>query len=139
MNAVDTNVLVYALDSDEPLKQARAHQLLDRLVQRPAETVLLWQVAGELLSCLRKWESAGRISAEHVESNFRDVLAMFALQLPSASCFGRSFDLRLRHSLSHWDSMLVAACKEAGIDVLFTEDLRAGADYDGVKIINPVA
>ena len=41
MNAVDTNVLVYALDSDEPLKQARAHQLLDRLVQRPAETVLL--------------------------------------------------------------------------------------------------
>ncbi len=54
MNAVDTNVLVYALDDNEPAKQAKARNLLDRLVQPPIETLLLWQVAGELLTCLRK-------------------------------------------------------------------------------------
>jgi predicted nucleic acid-binding protein len=139
MNAIDTNVFVYALDSDEPVKRARAHELLERLMQRPAETVLLWQVAGELLSCLRKWESAGRVTTERVESTFRDVFAMFSLRLPSASCFATSFDLRSRYSLSHWDSMVVAGCKEAGIDMLFTEDFSDGADYDGVKIVNPFA
>ena len=35
--------------------------------------------------------------------------------------------------------MLLAASKEAGVEVLFTEDLSAGTDYDGVKIINPLA
>jgi predicted nucleic acid-binding protein len=139
MNAIDTNVFVYAFDLDEPVKRAKAHELLDRLTLRPVETALLWQVAGELLNCLRKWESAGRMSAEDVEANFRDVVAMFAFRVPSAATFAISFDLRSRYSLSHWDSMLVAGCKEAGIDLLFTEDLAAGTDYDGVRIVNPFA
>ncbi|MBI3407929.1 MAG: hypothetical protein HY040_06180 [Planctomycetes bacterium] len=31
MNAVDTNVFVYALDMDEPVKQAKAQDLFQRL------------------------------------------------------------------------------------------------------------
>jgi predicted nucleic acid-binding protein len=31
MNAVDTNVFVYALDTDEPVKQAKALDLFQRL------------------------------------------------------------------------------------------------------------
>ena len=139
MNAVDTNVFVYALDDSEPAKQAKARELLDRLVQPPIDTVLPWQVAGELLNCLRKWESADRITAADVEANFRDVLSMFPLRLPDARTFEVSFDLRARFSLSHWDSMLLAACKEAGITTLFSEDLGAGTNYDGVTVVNPFA
>jgi predicted nucleic acid-binding protein len=47
MNAVDTNVFVYAADDDEPVKQAKAVNLLDQLVEEPSHTLLLWQVAGE--------------------------------------------------------------------------------------------
>ena len=139
MNAVDTNVFVYAFDADETVKRPKAEELLDGLAQQSGQTVLLWQVAGEFLNCLRKWESSGRMSAADVEAHFRDVIAMFSLRLPTAACFATSFDLRSRYSLFHWDSMLLAACKEAGVDVLFTEDLSAGTDYDGVKIINPFA
>ncbi len=139
MNAVDTNVFVYAFDADEAIKRPKAEELLDGLAQQSGETVLLWQVAGEFLNCLRKWESTGRMSVADVEAHFRDVIATFPLRLPTAACFAISFDLRSRYSLSHWDSMLLAACKEAGVDVLFTEDLSAGTDYDGVKIINPFA
>lgn len=139
MNAVDTNVFVYAFDADEAVKLPQAEELLEGLAHQSGETVLLWQVAGEFLNCLRKWESAGRMSAADVEANFRDVAALFPLRLPTAACFATSFDFRSRYSLSHWDSMLLAACKEAGVDVLFTEDLSAGADYDGVKVVNPFA
>jgi predicted nucleic acid-binding protein len=137
MNAVDTNVFIYSLDASESLKQGKAHLLLDRLSQSPAETILLWQVAGELLSCLRKWESAGRITPADVEAHFHDVLAMFPLQVPIAAVFKTSFELRTRFSLSHWDSMLLAACKEAGVDTLYSEDLSAGTNYDGVLVVNP--
>ena len=43
MNAVDTNVFVYALDVDEPTKQAKAQELFKRLSQPPIDTVLPWQ------------------------------------------------------------------------------------------------
>jgi predicted nucleic acid-binding protein len=39
MNAVDTNVFVYALDADEPVKQAQAQQLLSRLSQAAEPTI----------------------------------------------------------------------------------------------------
>jgi predicted nucleic acid-binding protein len=139
MNAIDTNVLVYAFDADEPIKRAKAEQLLDQLIPRRGETELLWQVACEFLGCLSKWQAAGRMSAEDMEADFRDILASFPLRLPVASMFAVAFDLRSRHSLSHWDSLLIAGCKEARIDLLYTEDLDPGADYDGVRIINPFA
>jgi predicted nucleic acid-binding protein len=139
MNAVDTNVLVYAFDADEPLKQAKAQHLMDALVPRRGETELLWQVACEFLSCLRRWQAAGRMSAEDVELNFRDVLASFPLQIPVASIFAVSFDMWSRYSLPHWDSLLLAACKQAGVNVLYSEDLDSGTSYDGIQIINPFA
>lgn len=139
MNAVDTNVFVYALDVDEPAKHAKAQELLDRLVQQQADTMLLWQVAAELLSCLRRWESAGQIAVADVEEDFGDVFGMFPLHIPSARVFQISFDLRSRYSLSHWDSMLLAACKEAGVTTLYSEDMDPGTDYDGLTIVNPFA
>ena len=118
MNAVDTNVLIYALDASEPVTQAKAQQLLSGLAQPPIDTVMPWQVAGELLSCLRRWESAGRIATADVEGHFRDMVALFALVIPAATLFDVAFDLHKRFSLSHWDSMLLAACKEAGVTML---------------------
>ncbi len=44
-----------------------------------------------------------------------------------------------RLSLSHWDSMLLAACIEAGVDTLYSEDLDAGTTYNTVTVINPFA
>ncbi|HEX7378498.1 MAG TPA: hypothetical protein VF278_15370 [Pirellulales bacterium] len=56
---------------------------------------------------------------------------------PTSKVFELSFRLRRRHSLSHWDSLLIAACQEAGASYLYTEDMQDGADYGGVKIVNP--
>jgi predicted nucleic acid-binding protein len=64
---------------------------------------------------------------------------MFPLAIPNAKVFSIYFDLRARFSLSHWDSMLLAACKEAGVTTLFSEDMDAGTDYDGLTIVNPFA
>lgn len=137
MNAVDTNVFVYSLDTDEPDKQAKAKALLASLLGAQQATIVPWQVAGEFLNWLRKWERAGRVSAVDVAAHFRDFLAMFPLAIPSIHVFQKYFDLSSRFSLSHWDAMLLAACKEAGVTTLYSEDMDAGTDYDGVGIVDP--
>ncbi|HEY3966181.1 MAG TPA: PIN domain-containing protein [Planctomycetaceae bacterium] len=140
MIAIDTNVYVYALDDDEPDKQAKAETLFQRLLAGTGgSAVLMWQVAGELWSNLRKRESAGRIDAGDVEAHFRNFLTMFPIVVPTKRAIEGYFDLRSRFSLSHWDTMLLAACKEAGITVLYSEDLDPGTDYDGLRVVNPFA
>ena len=58
---------------------------------------------------------------------------------PAQPVLRKSFDLVSRYSLSHWDAMLVAACIEAGVRTLYSEDLAAGAQYDFVTIVNSFA
>jgi len=137
MNAVDTNVLVYSFDQLEPGKRAKARALLSQLGQTGDLPRLLWQVAGELLSCLARWESSGRIQPAETIAILNHVLGLMPLAMPMTSVLTRAIEMRGRHSLSHWDSMLLAACVEAGIDTLYSEDLTSGMTYDTVKVINP--
>lgn len=137
MNAVDTNVLIYSLDTSEPVKQAKALALLTSLVTGATPTVLPWQCAGELLNWLRRLEAAGRASAANVESYFRNSIAQLPLAIPTMKVFPRYFDLFARFSLSHWDCMLLAACREAGVTTLYSEDMDPGTDFDGLRVVNP--
>lgn len=41
-----------------------------------------------------------------------------------------------RFSLSHWDSMIIAACLEANVQTLYTEDLGYSS-IDELGIVNP--
>lgn len=56
MYAIDTDVLIYYLNSDEVIKQGGAKELIDRLTTPSELTVMPWQVAGELLNWLAKWK-----------------------------------------------------------------------------------
>jgi predicted nucleic acid-binding protein len=138
MNAIDTNVLYYSLDADEVVKQPLAIALLGRLAVS-SDTVLPWQVVCEFLGLLRKRQHQGRMTSQQVEDNLMEVVGLFPPVLPTRSVLDRSLDLTRRFSLSHWDSLLVAACAEASVGRLYSEDMDDGAQYDGVTIVNPFA
>ena len=55
MNAVDTNVLIYAHDPRDPAKQDKAVEVIASLT----DGVLLWQVACEYVAASRKLEGFG--------------------------------------------------------------------------------
>jgi predicted nucleic acid-binding protein len=137
MNAVDTNVLVYAVDSAEPVKSKIALDLLTSLASQGPPLVVPWQVAAEFLTCLRRWESAGKIGRQETQA----YLSRFVLQLPivypTANSLAIALDLSDKHSLSHWDSMLIAACIEAGIETLYSEDFSHDALNGSVHVLNP--
>jgi predicted nucleic acid-binding protein len=138
MKAVDTNVLIYAVDAADPIKQERAGAILSQLSNDREDCRIVWQVAAEFLSFLRKWMAAGRLTLPELRDCHFHVLNLFPLAIPTVAVFDLSLDLSSRYSLSHWDSLLVAACIEAGIDTLYSEDMSDGAVYDSVTIVNPL-
>src|SRR5690242_19063078 len=93
MNAVDTNILVYAYDDQQPAKQTRAIALIDRLIADPQSSLLLWQVACEFISVLRRWQSQSRVTAAHVDAYCQEVLKYFPLICPTPGVISRSFQL----------------------------------------------
>ncbi|HUE71486.1 MAG TPA: PIN domain-containing protein [Pirellulaceae bacterium] len=137
MNAVDTNVLVYQMDQSEAVKSPKAVALLRMLAATPVETILLWQVAAEFLQQLRRWEATRGLSRTQWVKEFAAVRSSFRLVIPTSAVLDRSLDLADRYSLSHWDSMIVAACIEAGVTKLYTEDMGSPTKFDSLELENP--
>lgn len=138
MNAIDTNILVYRFDHDDPRKREIAKRLI-RELSTGGDTVLPWQVLGELIRQLRSWRHSKLLSDGDVVKLTAAVRSMFPLVMPVESIIERALSYAVAHSLSHWDSMLVAACAEAGVATLYTEDMGAPRTIDVVQLVNPFA
>jgi predicted nucleic acid-binding protein len=131
MNAVDTNILIYANDSRDPVKQRIAIDLVLSLVNG----VLLWQVVCEYLAASRKLERFGYTQAQAWEY-ICDLKQVWYIALPNWQVLERTQDLMRRFSLSYWDAMIISACLEAKVQTFYTEDLGY-SNIDGLIIVNP--
>jgi predicted nucleic acid-binding protein len=132
MNAVDTNVIIYAHDGREPRKQRIALELLRDL----EDGVLLWQVACEFLAAARKLAAHGfnLAAAEREVDGFR---RLWSTLLPTWSVFDRASALRRSRAISFWDSLIVAACLEGGVTKLYSEDLAGHGKIGSLEIVDP--
>ena len=132
---VDTNVLVYAFDDDEPEKQAVARGVLAR-EDGPA-LIVSAQVLSELFVAVtrvrdRRLDPA---AAEQVVGELAR-LPVVALDAPLVRA---AIATSQRHQISYWDALIVEAAATAGCDALLTEDLATGSTIRGVHIENPFA
>jgi len=134
MNAVDTNVLIYAHDPRDPRKQAAATSL----IESQSDGALLWQVACEYVAASRKLESQG-YSLEQAWQDIRELRSVWTTILPTWRVFEKAETLMSSFSLSFWDALILAACVEGEVEHLYTEDFDAYPSVDGVAIINPFA
>lgn len=136
MNAIDTNVLIYSIDASDARKRQSAVELLESLDE--SDTVIPWQVACETAAVIRTMAIAGKFRGDYQEA-VSALRSCFPVVLPQLSILDRSLQLQLRHQVSPWDALLIAACAEAGVTRLFTEDLQGQSIIDGVQLVNPFA
>lgn len=131
MNAVDTNVLIYACD----LAAGAKHNTAIALIEKLPNAVLVWQVVCEFLAASRKLESKG-FTSEAAWDRLAELSTLFPIVSPSPACLSIARELHLHKRVAHWDAMLYAACIEAGVTTLYSEDVPGGV-IDGLTIVNP--
>lgn len=139
MIAVDTNVAIYAFDDREPVKKKLARSLLRSLSTGNVQAVLMWQVIGEFVAQLRRWHAQKWIDEVRLRKNVAWLRRLFPIVVPKPAAVERALDLTTSHTLSHWDAMLVAACLEAGVTTLYTEDMGAPRKIETLELVNPFA
>ena len=130
----DTNILVYADDKDSPAKRRQALELVAQH-RREGTGVLSLQILQEYFVALtRKLRVEADIARRKVE-----LLAEFDVVTPDVADILAAIDLHRLHHFSFWDGLVLRSAAQAGCRVLFTEDLQAGRNFDGVLIVNPFA
>lgn len=133
---LDSNVLIYLFDRDDPRKRA----LAERLVEDAASTgsaVISHQVVQETLNVITS-KIHPALNADEAQRVLVNVLAPLWRVMPSTSLYERALHLRSRYRFAFYDSLIVAAAREAGCTRLLSEDLQHGQRIDdALSIENP--
>lgn len=129
---VDTNILIYSRDLNEPVKRTRAIEGIDQL-GAGGELVLSAQCLDEFSSAsLRRGTPITEVRvAVSVWHDLGDVLPL------TGSATTAALTAVERYRLSFWDALIWATARDAGVPVVLSEDFQDGQEIEGVRFVNP--
>ena len=131
---LDTNILVYAYDKNEPKKQIRAQDILKAAIEEESG-IISAQILGEFFVVVtrRIKEPLPIDDAEKII----DIISVLPVAEIDKNLVRDAINIQKGYGISYWDSLIVATAKREGCDRIITEDLNSGQNYDGVLIENP--
>jgi predicted nucleic acid-binding protein len=131
----DTNLLLYAHDSSNPVKQRTAIEVLAHLHasgsgRLSSQTLAEFFAAATrgarpLLSIARASQQVENFAASWIVFQLSPFIVIEAVRGVRA------------HQFSYWDSQIWATARLNQVPVVFTEDFNAGSTKAGVRFVNP--
>ncbi len=132
---IDTNVIVYAAEGMDPSRAAVAAHVLERL-RLSGRGVVSQQVLSEFSRVVT--ERIGvPLTADAAVQWMRGIAESFRVLEVTPAVIAETLHLRERNQISYWDAQVLAAARLNLVGVLLTEDLADGAEYEGVRVVNP--
>jgi predicted nucleic acid-binding protein len=129
---VDTDVLVYADDARDPVKQAAAQDVLRRLLSERNGRLSL-QVLQEYFAA-----ATGKLGLASVDARRRvEIFSHLDVVKLDVDDVLAAIDLHRLHELSIWDALVVRAAVMSGCRTLYTEDLQHGRRFEGLQVVDP--
>ncbi len=132
---LDTNILVYAHDSESPEKRAVCQALLFGCL-RDGTGVISAQVLSELFVTITQ-KVKRPMTAEDAKKELLLLSAMPTVDI-DATLAVEAVTLKQRWQLSYWDALILAAAGRAQCRVVYSEDLSEGQSYGSLTVRNPL-
>jgi len=130
---LDSNILVYAFDTREPVKRARTRALIESL---PAEGIVLSaQVINEFYFTMTR-KLRRPLPAAEAEEAVRGLFGFRILPLDHRLSMA-AMEMVRKHKLSIWDALIIQSALEGKCRTLFSEDFQNGRRFGGLTVINP--
>lgn len=134
---VDTNVLLYAYDRGDPVKQPQAVAVLDCLATLRMGVLTPQVLAEFFVNATRKLKPP--LSIEEAYDRIQNyLLAWEVLDVRGTIVLEAVRGVRT-HKMAYWDAQIWASARLHQIGVIFSEDFNVGAVVEGVRFVNPFA
>jgi len=132
---VDTNVLLYAYDHGEPVKQPRSLAVLDRLIMHGLGVLTSQVLAEFFVNATRKLRPPLTIE-EAYDCIQNYLLSWKILDITGAIVLEAVRGVRT-YQMAYWDAQIWASAKMNQVPVVFSEDFGEGVVTEGVRFVNP--
>jgi predicted nucleic acid-binding protein len=130
---LDTNILVYAIETGGPRPEKSAAALA---LARREDVCLSTQVLGEFYRAVTNRRRARPLAHDEAVA-WVQLWKRHDVRPITVPHVDLALELTERYRVSYYDALVVAAAHLAGCAVVFSEDLNAGQEYAGVRVLNP--
>ena len=134
MPFVDTNVLVYARDSSDPVKQKRAEEVIRHLWRKRSGRLSAQVLQEYYVTVTRKLKPG--LSVVEARHDIRDLHA-WGPKAVTMSILESAWEIEDGVGLSWWDSLIVASALDCEASSLLSEDMQDGLAIGPLEIVNP--
>jgi predicted nucleic acid-binding protein len=132
---IDTNIFVYCFDDRQPDKKVHSLALIADAFQT-GNGMISWQVIQEfLIVSTRKFKVP--LKPEDAKIYLKKVLHPLCHVFPDLDLYSRAVDIFEKTGYSFYDSLIITAAERGGCEILYSEDLHAGHQVNGVVVVNP--
>ena len=131
---LDTNILVYAHDSEDLDKQRRSQELVEKAL-RTGDGLISPQVLSEYYVTVTK--KIQTPLSEDVAKREINVLSDLCRIDLDATLVRKALDLKARWKLSYWDALILSAAERGSCTILYSEDLSHGQKIENILVQNP--
>jgi len=132
---LDTNIIIYAFDHVNPLKQQKANQLIKTaLIENKG--CISYQVIQEFLNVATK-KFTTPLSALDCQRYLDSVLQPLCQIFTSIDLYHKALDVMQRWQYAFYDSLILAAAIQADCKILYSEDLHHKQSINSLTILNP--
>jgi predicted nucleic acid-binding protein len=128
--SLDTNILVYAVDSKAGARHDIAAEVVERALDRGC--VMTLQALSEFFAVVTR---KGLVPKHEAAEMVNDWLAVTPALAPSATAVRAALAHAVAGRAGYWDALLLETAAEGGCRVLISEDF--GERLGGVAIVNP--
>ena len=135
MRFVDTNIPIYAVSnrSGDSSKRRISRELLAQDVGNLAVSV---QVLGEFYAQATRSSRPTALTHREAMAFIRE-LRRHHVEPLILETVDKALQYRELFGLNYWDCLILAAAKLGVCDAVYSEDMSASQDYDGLSVINP--
>jgi predicted nucleic acid-binding protein len=129
---IDTNVIVYANDSRDVLKQKKAIRLIKEIMQRgngAISTQVLQEYAFVALNKLKQ--------SRDVIIRQTNLLESLEVINQTADQIRRAIEVAHIYQIGFWDACIISNAEYGNCSQIYSEDLNPGQFYSGIQIKNP--
>lgn len=133
---IDTNILVYTLDANEPEKQRRALGVLARVGREPTAALPAQALAEFAQVALRKLMPP--VPAQVVFEQVELYEQTFPIVPLTPAVVLEAIRGVRDHGFSYYDAQIWSAARMNQIPVVLSEDFPVGSTVDGVLFLNPL-
>ena len=129
---IDTNIVVYANDKRDPVKQKTAATLISTLMDS-GEGVISTQVLQEYAAiALQKLHQRHDVVIRTLA-----ILEQLEVIQQNPDMIRKAVELKTLYHINFWDACIISNAEAAGCSTIFSEYLNSGQFYSGIVVVNP--